>query len=29
VHQRAPLQRDGREITDGDEVRRVVAAVRG
>jgi copper homeostasis protein len=28
VHLRAPLLRDGRETTDGDEVRRVVAAVR-
>ncbi|TDC37833.1 copper homeostasis protein CutC [Micromonospora sp. 15K316] len=28
VHLRAPVSRDGREATDGDEVRRVVAAVR-
>lgn len=28
VHLRAPLQRDGREATDGDQVRRVVAAAR-
>ncbi|MEE6261621.1 copper homeostasis protein CutC [Plantactinospora sonchi] len=28
VHLRAPVQRNGREATDGDEVRRVVAAVR-
>ncbi|MEU5564789.1 copper homeostasis protein CutC [Micromonospora musae] len=28
VHLRAPVPRDGREATDGDEVRRVVAAVR-
>lgn len=28
VHLRAPLRRDGREATDGDEVRRVVAATR-
>jgi copper homeostasis protein len=28
VHLRAPLQRDGREATDGDEVRRVVAVTR-
>lgn len=28
VHLRAPLQRDGREATDGDEIRRVVAVTR-
>ncbi|MEV4757424.1 copper homeostasis protein CutC [Micromonospora sp. NPDC049559] len=28
VHLRAPVRRDGYEATDGDEVRRVVAAVR-
>ncbi|MEO3747488.1 copper homeostasis protein CutC [Plantactinospora sp. B5E13] len=28
VHLRAPVQRDGREATDGDEVRRVVAVAR-
>ncbi|MFG2053187.1 copper homeostasis protein CutC [Micromonospora sp. NPDC048930] len=28
VHLRAPVRRDGREATDGDEVRRVVAATR-
>ncbi|MFC0505428.1 copper homeostasis protein CutC [Micromonospora costi] len=29
VHLRAPVQRDGREATDGDEVRRVVTAAHG
>lgn len=28
VHLRAPVQRDGREATDGDEIRRVVAVTR-